>query len=314
MARRGRSPAAPDHPPAGRQRAGQRRRGRATSGWTLEPGGTIVFAAAPAAGAEVRAGFLFDVPVRFAEDRLEIAGGLRRRGRGAQRPADRNPRDRRRSMTARTWFAGRARNRRDLLAGAAPRRDRAGLHQPRSRLVVRRGAAISPRPAWCLRRSAARSMVEPDSAEMKGALDHAAIRAERSGRRAVRRRGGERRAGRLGKRRAPRAVRRRRSARSARTARSFTAELLSAKTALDRELVPRTAPTCRAEFCGPGCTLSPPRFTRELRLAELDPDARRGAFDGLAAAEPIHLRAAALDRRERRRARRARCSTPTAPG
>ena len=28
----------------------------------------------PAAGAQVRAGFLFDVPVRFAEDRLEIAG------------------------------------------------------------------------------------------------------------------------------------------------------------------------------------------------------------------------------------------------
>ena len=43
-------------------------------GWTLEPGGTIVFAQAPAAGAAVRAGFLFDVPVRFAEDRLDITG------------------------------------------------------------------------------------------------------------------------------------------------------------------------------------------------------------------------------------------------
>jgi uncharacterized protein (TIGR02217 family) len=42
--------------------------------WTLADGGTIVFAAAPAAGALVRAGFLFDVPVRFAEDRLEVSG------------------------------------------------------------------------------------------------------------------------------------------------------------------------------------------------------------------------------------------------
>ena len=30
-------------------------------------------AVAPPAGAEVRAGFLFDVPVRFAEDRLDIS-------------------------------------------------------------------------------------------------------------------------------------------------------------------------------------------------------------------------------------------------
>jgi uncharacterized protein (TIGR02217 family) len=34
----------------------------------------IEFAVPPAAGAEVRAGFLFDVPVRFQEDRLELAG------------------------------------------------------------------------------------------------------------------------------------------------------------------------------------------------------------------------------------------------
>ena len=40
--------------------------------WTLEDGGWIVFAAAPPAGAEVRAGFTFDVPVRFATDRLDI--------------------------------------------------------------------------------------------------------------------------------------------------------------------------------------------------------------------------------------------------
>lgn len=48
--------------------------GTATTGFTLEPGGMISFTSPPAAGATIRAGFLFDVPVRFAEDRLEIAG------------------------------------------------------------------------------------------------------------------------------------------------------------------------------------------------------------------------------------------------
>lgn len=44
-----------------------------TAGWTLLPKGIVAFDAAPAAGAEVRAGFRFDVPVRFAEDRLELS-------------------------------------------------------------------------------------------------------------------------------------------------------------------------------------------------------------------------------------------------
>ncbi|MFX9688538.1 DUF2460 domain-containing protein, partial [Acinetobacter baumannii] len=35
--------------------------------WTLAPLGVIAFNNAPAAGAAIRAGFLFDVPVRFAE-------------------------------------------------------------------------------------------------------------------------------------------------------------------------------------------------------------------------------------------------------
>jgi uncharacterized protein (TIGR02217 family) len=48
--------------------------GSVASGWTLEPGGWIAFDAAPPAGAEVRAGFLFDVPVRFASDRLDVTG------------------------------------------------------------------------------------------------------------------------------------------------------------------------------------------------------------------------------------------------
>lgn len=40
--------------------------------WTPAGGGRIVFAAAPPEGARITAGFLFDVPVRFAEDRLDI--------------------------------------------------------------------------------------------------------------------------------------------------------------------------------------------------------------------------------------------------
>jgi uncharacterized protein (TIGR02217 family) len=42
------------------------------SGWSLDPSGTVSFDAAPEAGQTVSAGFLFDVPVRFAEDRLEV--------------------------------------------------------------------------------------------------------------------------------------------------------------------------------------------------------------------------------------------------
>lgn len=45
-----------------------------TTAFTLAPGGWIVLATPPAAGVEVRAGFLFDVPVRFAEDRLDVSG------------------------------------------------------------------------------------------------------------------------------------------------------------------------------------------------------------------------------------------------
>ena len=41
-------------------------------GWTLGAKGVIEFEEAPATGAEVRAGYRFDVPVRFAEDRLSL--------------------------------------------------------------------------------------------------------------------------------------------------------------------------------------------------------------------------------------------------
>ena len=46
----------------------------ATDGWSLEPGGWIVFDAAPGEGATITGGFEFDVPVRFAEDRLDVSG------------------------------------------------------------------------------------------------------------------------------------------------------------------------------------------------------------------------------------------------
>jgi uncharacterized protein (TIGR02217 family) len=43
-----------------------------TEGWTLGEKGMIALDDPPAEGAEVRAGFRFDVPVRFAEDRLSL--------------------------------------------------------------------------------------------------------------------------------------------------------------------------------------------------------------------------------------------------
>ncbi len=48
--------------------------GVATQAWDLTEGGKIAFHEAPPVGAELRAGFLFDVPVRFADDRLDISG------------------------------------------------------------------------------------------------------------------------------------------------------------------------------------------------------------------------------------------------
>jgi uncharacterized phage protein (TIGR02218 family) len=47
---------------------------------------------------------------------------------------------------------------------------------------------------------------------------------------------------------------------------SFTAELVSRKAEFQRDPIPRTSPTCRAEFCGPGCTLSAAKFDHSARL------------------------------------------------
>lgn len=51
----------------------------------------------------------------------------------------------------------------------------------------------------------------------------------------------------------------------------FTAELASRKAELQRDFVPRTSPTCRAEFCGPGCALSGAAFDHRAVLASHDP-------------------------------------------
>jgi uncharacterized protein (TIGR02217 family) len=44
-----------------------------TAGFVLDPGGWVTLDDAPAEGAAVTAGYRFDVPVRFAEDRLEVS-------------------------------------------------------------------------------------------------------------------------------------------------------------------------------------------------------------------------------------------------
>lgn len=53
----------------------------------------------------------------------------------------------------------------------------------------------------------------------------------------------------------------------------FTAELVSRKAELLRDAIPRTSPSCRAAFCGPGCNLSAARFTHEAVLSAADLDA-----------------------------------------
>jgi uncharacterized phage protein (TIGR02218 family) len=61
----------------------------------------------------------------------------------------------------------------------------------------------------------------------------------------------------------------------------FAAELRSAKSLLERDLVPRTSPTCRAEFCGRGCGLSAARFTTIRTLSAIDPESNRVQVTGL---------------------------------
>ena len=73
---------------------------------------------------------------------------------------------------------------------------------------------------------------------------------------------------------------------------SFTAELRSAKADLEADSVPRTSPTCRAQFCGPGCTLSAARFTHEAVLQAVDLGASRASFGAIP--PPGHMRQGSL--------------------
>jgi uncharacterized phage protein (TIGR02218 family) len=61
----------------------------------------------------------------------------------------------------------------------------------------------------------------------------------------------------------------------------FSAELRSSKSLLEQDLVPRTSPTCRAEFCGRGCGLSAVRFTSVRPVAAVNLEGNRVRFAGL---------------------------------
>ncbi|AKQ41211.1 hypothetical protein CP97_02870 [Aurantiacibacter atlanticus] len=69
---------------------------------------------------------------------------------------------------------------------------------------------------------------------------------------------------------------------------AFEAELRSAKASLDIDVVPRTSPTCRAEFCGTGCGISPARFTHLLRVESLDMETGSVSFIGAPADAAMH--------------------------
>jgi uncharacterized protein (TIGR02217 family) len=60
--------------------------GLATQAFAVEAGGWVVLDAAPGAGVAVSAGFRFDVPVRFAEDRLAVTAAAWRAGEAASVP------------------------------------------------------------------------------------------------------------------------------------------------------------------------------------------------------------------------------------
>jgi hypothetical protein len=71
-----------------------------SNGWTLGDGGMVTFTTPPASGAVVRAGFLFDVPVRFEQDRLDVRAPPSTPGK-PQRAGHRNQG----GGMSRVWFA-----------------------------------------------------------------------------------------------------------------------------------------------------------------------------------------------------------------
>lgn len=50
----------------------------------------------------------------------------------------------------------------------------------------------------------------------------------------------------------------------------FSAQLQSAKAALDVDPIPRASPSCRARFCAPGCGLSAEKFTLRSAVGTVD--------------------------------------------
>ena len=72
----------------------------------------------------------------------------------------------------------------------------------------------------------------------------------------------------------------------------FQAEMRSSKADLQLDFVPRTSPTCRARFCGPGCNLSAHRFTHLSVVTQIDWSTGKVNFDsGLA---PLAMRDGSL--------------------
>ena len=69
------------------------------------------------------------------------------------------------------------------------------------------------------------------------------------------------------------------------TADGFSARLRSAKAVLDGDPVPRTSPGCRARFCGPGCNLSPTRFSRPALVSGMDAGSNGVRLADIAAAD-----------------------------
>jgi uncharacterized phage protein (TIGR02218 family) len=67
----------------------------------------------------------------------------------------------------------------------------------------------------------------------------------------------------------------------------FVAELQSRKAELFIDPVPRTAPSCRAAFCGPGCSLSGARYTHEAVVTERNVAANTVTF--IAGAAPANF-------------------------
>lgn len=69
---------------------------------------------------------------------------------------------------------------------------------------------------------------------------------------------------------------------------SFTAELRSAKSVFEDDLVPRTSPTCRAAFCDAACQLSPARFSRTTTVSMIDIETNSVGFSGVSSADHLH--------------------------